>query len=1048
MRVARWTSISLLVVASAASAVAAGPEEWFPNALFTGANSPTGLHAADMDLDGDGDIVQTTTTNVRVTRRTGASAFASPVTISSVGVRDGKIGHLNTDAFPDIAAIKHVGSAIVCTISNGVGGYSTTEMTVPFVPEGLLITDANRDGSPDVVAFSGTRILLLVGDGSGWFAAPMVRTMPAQIRDFVAIDADGDGDVELAIVYANGQPGVCFYELDLLGLPDNASLIIGAPLYYHALAVGDVEADGFDDIAVTCVHTASVDLYRNDAGSGFFAPLSQATSGDPSKVGFLDFDADGDLDISVVVSRATGARIELVEYQPGILGSAQTLGRWSTGSFVPTDVNSDGLPDMIVGYRGNGSTSEPARFAVNWNLGAGRFGEAFREPAELTQDSPMLAHDIDDDGHLDLVYLDNDYPTQSCGLYVLKGTGTGTFQPPSSLGIGYSSRGLLIADVNGDGLPDAAAYRNGLDVLVVLNTSGLLNALSVIATAPPGMQLRSLDFADIDSDGDLDAVVGFGSGIGVARNNGSGSFAPFELAGSGQIDKISCGDLDGDGDIDVLCGNSDAWQVFKNDGTGALTLHQEGTITLGVARTPFELADWDNDGDLDFFCRGGSSTITGYRNNGAGTFTPWVAWNIGAPQESEWYVEQPGAIQIADIDNNGFLDMACADSSLGRITVVRGNGTSAPSLYYFGSASGSYGIFSHIAIGDFNGDGRQDLASGPLDILVQNGPRTLPADGACCTPSGACVQNVSGYECTDLGGLFLGPMSTCLGVNCAVPPPPIGACCLGPYQCEQITASECDAVLGSYFGDGVSCSFGPCDPVGACCTAPYQCVALTSADCAAAGGGYLGDDATCEQGDCDPVGACCVNDYLCESLTAAQCDGLLGTYLGDAVACTSGVCDPVGACCISIGECDFLTAAQCESVEGAYKGDGSGCLLGICDTPTGACCFACSPAGPGAPCPDYTSAPAFCLDMTATDCAGAHGQYRGDTSNCAIVACVCVADVNGDGRTNATDFSMLAAHFGQAPEACMSRSQGDLNCDGAVSLADFLILAGDFGCAE
>ena len=56
----------------------------------------------------------------------------------------------------------------------------------------------------------------------------------------------------------------------------------------------------------------------------------------------------------------------------------------------------------------------------------------------------------------------------------------------------------------------------------------------------------------------------------------------------------------------------------------------------------------------------------------------------------------------------------------------------------------------------------------------------------------------------------------------------------------------------------------------------------------------------------------------------------------------------------------------------------------------------------------------------------------------------CAGDINGDGFTNAADFTILAGNFGSA---VTPNTGGDLNGDGLVNAGDFVILAGDFGCA-
>ena len=55
----------------------------------------------------------------------------------------------------------------------------------------------------------------------------------------------------------------------------------------------------------------------------------------------------------------------------------------------------------------------------------------------------------------------------------------------------------------------------------------------------------------------------------------------------------------------------------------------------------------------------------------------------------------------------------------------------------------------------------------------------------------------------------------------------------------------------------------------------------------------------------------------------------------------------------------------------------------------------------------------------------------------------CAGDVNGDGFTNAADFTILAGNFSAS---VTPNTGGDLNGDGLVNAADFVILAGSFGC--
>ena len=68
------------------------------------------------------------------------------------------------------------------------------------------------------------------------------------------------------------------------------------------------------------------------------------------------------------------------------------------------------------------------------------------------------------------------------------------------------------------------------------------------------------------------------------------------------------------------------------------------------------------------------------------------------------------------------------------------------------------------------------------------------------------------------------------------------------------------------------------------------------------------------------------------------------------------------------------------------------------------------------------------------------GQWFGFT----VATPVCAGDINGDGSTNAADFTILAGNFGST---VFPFTSGDLSGDGLVNAADFTILAGNFGCS-
>lgn len=77
-----------------------------------------------------------------------------------------------------------------------------------------------------------------------------------------------------------------------------------------------------------------------------------------------------------------------------------------------------------------------------------------------------------------------------------------------------------------------------------------------------------------------------------------------------------------------------------------------------------------------------------------------------------------------------------------------------------------------------------------------------------------------------------------------------GACCLPNGTCEEMFQNDCEAVGGTYQGDGTDCADVNCPiPTGACCFSNGFCLEMTEANCTGAGGSYGGHGTTCFDGD-------------------------------------------------------------------------------------------------------------------------------------------------------------------------------------------------------
>jgi len=251
--------------------------------------------------------------------------------------------------------------------------------------------------------------------------------------------------------------------------------------------------------------------------------------------------------------------------------------------------------------------------------------------------------DFDRDGRVDLAISRDD------GITLYRNTVSG-FVDESLARInhpGDSVSTLGSADVDGDGDFDLVSGGGFADLSSVpdrlwLNNGSGVFTLSTDFPAGEGLAM-GIEFADVDADGDLDALIANGTeghlpvpgGFAqLYRNDGSGVFtvdADFASAPWNEnltsTNAIRTGDLDGDGDLDLYLSKSDPTQsiggpgqqnvLLYNDGTGAFTdvtltkVFDSNGIPGGRSDTTFDtaLVDIDGDGDLDIVNANSVSSI-------------------------------------------------------------------------------------------------------------------------------------------------------------------------------------------------------------------------------------------------------------------------------------------------------------------------------------------------------------------------------------------------------------------------------------------------------
>lgn len=275
---------------------------------------------------------------------------------------------------------------------------------------------------------------------------------------------------------------------------------------------------------------------------------------------------------------------------PPKLFNLGNVGAYASPVFA--DIDGDGDMDAFVGeyngnvlfYRNNGDAISPDFALPESNP----FGLAEVGVHAGGYASPSLV-DIDGDGDLDIFIGSGGYYNNG-EKFFFRNTGTATnpvFSAPVINPFGLNSSGYrsnpVFVDIDGDGDQDAFVGEADGNTYFSRNTGTAQNpAFAAAISNPFGLssvgigKTASPTFADIDGDGDFDAMIGNEVGNTVFfRNTGNihnPAFAaanvnPFGLIDVGNFASPTLVDIDGDGDLDTFLGEREGNTIFfANDG--------------------------------------------------------------------------------------------------------------------------------------------------------------------------------------------------------------------------------------------------------------------------------------------------------------------------------------------------------------------------------------------------------------------------------------------------------------------------------------------------
>lgn len=293
---------------------------WDKHPIAPGANFTTDMQVADVDGDGDLDVVVPEYDIQRIewyrNPRIGGGVW-EPVTIGN-GARahDLEVADMNGDSKVDVVIRGHFGPTTLY-LQNTPSTWTTVPIGAAIDNEGLALADIDGDGHRDIVQ-NGYWLEAPddPSDGGAWTKRSFDGAWEASTVAVAVADLNGDSRPDVVLAFGESEGELAWYEAPAdprIG-DDWIKHPIADPVdYVHTFKLADIDGDGSLDIAFAEMAQSAqkrVGFFRN-GGAGASWTLQVLSTDGSHNVRVADIGDDGDLDI--VGANWQGPPVELFE---------------------------------------------------------------------------------------------------------------------------------------------------------------------------------------------------------------------------------------------------------------------------------------------------------------------------------------------------------------------------------------------------------------------------------------------------------------------------------------------------------------------------------------------------------------------------------------------------------------------------------------------------------------------------------------------------------------------------------------------------------------
>ncbi|MEO1032632.1 MAG: T9SS type A sorting domain-containing protein [Bacteroidota bacterium] len=619
--------------------------------------------------------------------------------------------------------------------------------------QAIFLEDIDNDGNIDIVgvndaigSFEDVVFWYRNIDGLGEFSEQLIITHDiVKGSDVYAADINNDGYID--VISASGNKIAWYENTDGLGTFANQQVLVAAAPFFDFLGLDVTDLDNDGDLDILYIDENDAAWIANTGADGSFEEpniIHEYGSDDFTSIYAQDIDGDLDNDVIYTYGNVVAWRENLDGL--GSFGENQEISSNISLSLqveyaTAEDLDNDGDIDVLSASQGDNT------IAYYENLdGFGTFSEkhVLTDQARFTR--RILTADLNNDGNMDVLATSQaDHKIQ----WFKNLDGLGGFSLPIIISKNVNLPiQLEVADFNMDGQNDiSVSSLFDREVSWFPNNGSEFNVQHIIANQinPSGSSFSfnpiAVKNADIDSDGDLDVVIGYSnSTINIVwreNRDGNGDFGN-ELPVSGSINEIEDFfpvDVDNDGDIDIVSSTNSGVvriSVWRNNGLGVFSdeeiiydpFNSDTFVNAVITSINAADIDGDNDNDLLFI-----QNRTIQANNYYGIY--WLENLDGAGENfdsvnlivDEDLIDDPQDIYLSDINSDGHIDVISVSNGDGKIAWYEnldGLGIFS-SQQIISNVISPTGFVNSVISADMDGDGDQDIIAnqGGL-IFIEN----------------------------------------------------------------------------------------------------------------------------------------------------------------------------------------------------------------------------------------------------------------------------------------------------------------------------------------